>query len=107
MESLLGVPIRSRKEVFGDLYLGDHVDGAVSAEDEQLLPTFAATAGVAIETRGCTRSNARFRWLGDIPHPVAPGDPTRDRAVRLWSAGLARRWARLSESEERYSRKGF
>jgi GAF domain-containing protein len=49
MESLLGVPIRPRNEVFGDLYLVNHVGGAFSAEDEELLRALAATAGVAVE----------------------------------------------------------
>ena len=64
MESFLGVPIRSRNEVFGNLYLSDHVGGAFSAEDEELVLALAATAGVAIENaRLYEESRRRQQWL--------------------------------------------
>jgi len=53
MESFLGVPIRVRNEVYGNLYLTDQVNGAFSADDEQLAQALAASAGIAI-------SNARL-----------------------------------------------
>ena len=50
MSSFLGVPIRSRAAVFGNLYLTDRTDGGpFSAEDEELVLALAATAGIAIE----------------------------------------------------------
>lgn len=49
MESFIGVPIRVRGEVFGNLYLTESTKGAFSEEDEELLVTLAAAAGVAIE----------------------------------------------------------
>ena len=50
MTTFLGVPIRSRDAVFGNLYLTDRTDGgAFTAEDEELVLALAATAGVAIE----------------------------------------------------------
>ena len=50
MTTFLGVPIRSRDAVFGNLYLTDRVDGEpFTAEDEELVLALAATAGVAIE----------------------------------------------------------
>lgn len=48
MGSFLGVPIRVRNHVFGNLYLTDSARGEFSAEDEQLVTALAATAGVAI-----------------------------------------------------------
>ncbi len=44
----LGVPIRVRGVVFGNLYLTDSANGQFTAEDEQLVTAVAATAGVAI-----------------------------------------------------------
>lgn len=49
MDSFLGVPIRVRGEVFGNLYLTGHDGDVVSAEDEELVSSLAASAGVAID----------------------------------------------------------
>jgi signal transduction histidine kinase len=65
MRSFLGVPIRVRNEVFGNLYLTEKVGGAdFDEEDQRVVLALAAAAGVAIE-------NARLyddvrhseRWL--------------------------------------------
>jgi signal transduction histidine kinase len=63
MESFLGVPIRSHDEIFGNLYLTEHEDGAFTAEDEDLVLSLAATAGIAIENaRLYEDSRRRQRW---------------------------------------------
>lgn len=63
MSSFLGVPIRVRGEVFGNLYLTGH-ERAVSAEDEELVASLAATAGVAIENaRLFDEARRRQEWL--------------------------------------------
>lgn len=49
MSSFLGVPIRVRDAVYGNLYLSNQEHGEFSAEDEQLVTALAATAGIAIE----------------------------------------------------------
>ncbi len=50
MRSFLGVPIRVRDEVFGNLYLTDKRTGdQFSDEDEALVVALASAAGVAIE----------------------------------------------------------
>jgi signal transduction histidine kinase len=50
MASFLGVPVTVRDEVFGNLYLSEREDGGeFSVEDEELVTSLAATAGVAIE----------------------------------------------------------
>ncbi|GAA2882150.1 hypothetical protein GCM10010472_45320 [Pseudonocardia halophobica] len=50
MTSFLGVPIRVRSEVFGNLYLTDRqAGGGFSADDEELLQALATSAAVAIE----------------------------------------------------------
>lgn len=48
MDSFLGVPIRVRGEVFGNLYLCEPTSGDFTPEDEELVTALAATAGVAI-----------------------------------------------------------
>jgi len=50
MRSFLGVPIRVRDEVFGNLYLTEKAGGGdFTAEDEHLVVSLAAAAGEAIE----------------------------------------------------------
>ncbi|CAN5168515.1 two-component system sensor histidine kinase [soil metagenome] len=49
MDSFLGVPIRVRDEVYGNLYLTDQHAGEFSEGDEELVLALAATAGFAIE----------------------------------------------------------
>jgi signal transduction histidine kinase len=50
MTSLLGAPVVSRGSVFGNIYLTDKRDAdAFTQEDEDVLVTLAAQAGVAIE----------------------------------------------------------
>lgn len=48
MDSFLGVPIRVRDEVYGNLYLTDHESGEFSADDQELAGALAAAAGIAI-----------------------------------------------------------
>lgn len=64
MESFLGVPIRVRGEVFGNIYVSQSAHGEFSAEDEELLSALAATAGVAIDNaRLYASARTRGEWL--------------------------------------------
>ncbi|MBB5960443.1 signal transduction histidine kinase [Saccharothrix tamanrassetensis] len=65
MHSFLGVPVRVRDEVFGNLYMTEKVDGAdFTPDDEVVLSALAAAAGVAVENaRLFERSRMRERWL--------------------------------------------
>ncbi|MEU6864443.1 GAF domain-containing protein [Streptomyces sp. NPDC046876] len=65
MHSFLGVPIRVREEVFGNLYLTEKRGGAdFDAEDEAVLSTLAVAAGIAIENaRLYEEARLRERWL--------------------------------------------
>ncbi|MFI1828189.1 GAF domain-containing protein [Streptomyces sp. NPDC020412] len=65
MHSFLGVPIRVRDEVFGNLYLTQKRGGAeFDAEDEAVLATLAVAAGIAIENaRLFAEVRFRERWL--------------------------------------------
>ena len=49
MDAFLGVPVRVHDQVFGNLYLTDPVHGEFTDEDEELIESLAATAGIAIE----------------------------------------------------------
>jgi signal transduction histidine kinase len=64
MISFLGIPIRVRGEVFGNIYLSGHDDDRITTEDEELIASLAATAGVAIENaRLFEESHRRQDWL--------------------------------------------
>jgi signal transduction histidine kinase len=63
MGAFLGVPVRVRQEVYGNLYLSNDDTRAFSAEDEQLVTALAATAGVAIENaRLFAETQRRQAW---------------------------------------------
>ncbi|MEV8015857.1 GAF domain-containing protein [Streptomyces sp. NPDC086554] len=65
MHSFLGVPIRVREKVFGNLYLTEKRGGGeFDTEDEAVLSTLAVAAGVAIENaRLYEEARLRERWL--------------------------------------------
>ncbi|MFE4172148.1 GAF domain-containing sensor histidine kinase [Streptomyces sp. NPDC056909] len=65
MHSFLGVPIRIRDEVFGNLYLTEKRGGKdFDDEDEAVLSTLAVAAGVAIDNaRLYEQARGRQRWL--------------------------------------------
>ena len=64
MGSFLGVPIRVRGVVFGNLYLTECRHGEFSAEDEQLALALAATAGQAIDNaRLYEKARKQQEWL--------------------------------------------
>lgn len=64
MESFLGVPIRIRGEVYGNLYLADSAAGEFSAQDEELVGALALAAGTAVtHARHLDESQVQQRWL--------------------------------------------
>lgn len=79
----LGVPIRVRDTVFGNLYLTEK-RGAdeFDAEDEAVLSTLAVAAGVAIENaRLYEEARLRERWLrasSEVTNTLMPGAPSAD-----------------------------
>ncbi|MER7733947.1 GAF domain-containing protein [Streptomyces erythrochromogenes] len=83
MHSFLGVPIRVREDVFGNLYLTEKRGGAeFDAEDEAVLSTLAVAAGIAIENaRLFEEVRLRERWLeasSDITSALLSGAPEED-----------------------------
>ncbi|GEC02695.1 histidine kinase [Streptomyces spinoverrucosus] len=78
MSTFLGVPIRVRDQVFGNLYLTEKRGGAqFDEEDEAVLATLAVAAGVAIDNaRLYEESRLRERWLrasAEITHRLLSG----------------------------------
>jgi signal transduction histidine kinase len=65
MRSFLGVPVRIRQEIFGNLYLTEKANGAqFDEEDEVVVIALAAAAGVAIENARLYEESRRGqRWL--------------------------------------------
>ncbi|SDN51163.1 sensor histidine kinase [Actinacidiphila guanduensis] len=83
MHTFLGVPIRVRDEVFGNLYLTEkHGGGTFDGEDETVLQTLAVAAGVAIENaRLYEASRRRQDWLeanSDIVARLLSGENEMD-----------------------------
>ena len=86
MASFLGVPIRVRDEVFGNLYLTDSTRGQFSAEDEELATALAATAAAAIDrARLYQAARSRGEWLQATAaitrQLLSPDRPTRRRSM--------------------------
>ncbi|HEU5035735.1 MAG TPA: GAF domain-containing protein [Nocardioides sp.] len=65
MRSFLGVPVRIRGTVFGNLYLTEKSDGAsFTLEDQELVEALASTAGFVIDNaRAYGLSERRRQWL--------------------------------------------
>lgn len=83
MKSFLGVPVRVRGEVFGNLYLTQKRDGrGFTVDDERTVMALAAAAAVAIENaRLYESSRQRERWqnaIAEIGSAVLSGGETGD-----------------------------
>lgn len=65
MRTFLGVPVRIRDEVFGNLYLTEKANGQPFSEDDEILAqALAAAAGIAIaNARLYAQSRARQAWI--------------------------------------------
>jgi two-component system, NarL family, sensor histidine kinase DevS len=98
MRSFLGVPIRVRQKVFGNLYLTEKRGGnQFTPDDEAVVQALAAAAGVAIDNaRLFEETRRRQRWLestGEITTELLSGTQPEDvlplvakRALELVSA---------------------
>ena len=99
MNSFLGVPIRIRDEVFGNLYLSESTKGEFSAEDEELTLALAATAAVAIENaRLYEWATSRGEWLqavAAITRGVLSTEPDAGESLEL----IARTSLRIARAD--------
>ena len=109
MHTFLGVPVRVRERVFGNLYLTEKASGAAfTAQDEHILTGLAAAAGVAIENAWLfDERSRRHRWLAaaaeasaaitrDLrraPTVVSELARTAGRCTQV-AVSLPRRWTR-------------
>ncbi|MFD0264838.1 GAF domain-containing protein [Kitasatospora indigofera] len=87
MRTFLGVPLRVREEVFGNLYLTDKRGGEeFDADDESVIATLAVAAGVAIDNaRLYEEAQRQQRWLsasGEITRALLSGS-SRAQVVEL------------------------
>jgi signal transduction histidine kinase len=88
MRSFLGVPIRAKGEVFGNLYLTDKVGADdFTDEDEALAEALALAAGIAIDN---TRLQDRVRTISVLDDRERIGRDLHDKVVqRLFAVGMA------------------
>ncbi|WP_443071235.1 GAF domain-containing protein [Streptomyces sp. YIM 132580] len=112
MRTFLGVPIRVRDEVFGNLYLTDKRDGLdFDAEDESVITTLAVAAGVAIDNARLYESSQRqHRWLragAEITNHLLSGDARQDvleliarRAGEITGASVAEVSAPVPDTDD-------
>jgi signal transduction histidine kinase len=64
MRGFLGVPVRVRDEVFGNLYLTNKRGGEFTEDDEAVLVALGAAAGVAVENaRLYDAARRQQRWI--------------------------------------------
>lgn len=63
MRTFLGVPIRVRGEIYGNLYLTNRADGTFSDEDEELVLALASTAAIAIDNARRFEESRRLQRL--------------------------------------------
>lgn len=93
MDSFLGVPVVVRGEVFGNLYLTDKSGGPFTTEDEELVASLAATAGIAIDNaRLFAESRRRESWsaaLAEINATLLSGEVDDPLAVVVETVAAA------------------
>ncbi|MEU4240709.1 GAF domain-containing protein [Actinoplanes sp. NPDC026619] len=99
MHSFLGVPVRTREHVFGNLYLAEKRGAPeFSQDDEEIVVALAAAAGVAIDNaRLYALAQRRERWLAAAAEitGVLLGEVRTHEALRL----IARRAREVSGAD--------
>ncbi len=87
MTSFLGLPVRVRGEVYGNLYLTEKKGGAeFSEEDESMAEALALAAGIAIENY---RLNERVRVLSVLDDRDRIARDLHDRVIqRVYAVGM-------------------
>ncbi len=98
MRSFLGLPVRTRDHVFGNLYLTEKADGAdFTEDDERVLTALAAAAGVVIDNARLYADTERRRRWHEVTAEITQlmlGDYDPNDALRL----IARRAREVSGS---------
>lgn len=109
MASFLGVPVRIRDRVFGNLYLTEKTGGGdFTVQDEEVVVALAAAAGVAIENaRLYEETTTRETWaratasLGSALAGSGPGDDAVAHVVSQARdlADAAAAWAEVTAED--------
>jgi two-component system, NarL family, sensor histidine kinase DevS len=88
MRSFLGVPVKVREQVFGNLYLCEKRDAdEFTQEDEDLVIALAGAAGIAIEN---ARLHERVQALAMVEDRDRIARDLHDRVIqRLFATGMA------------------
>ncbi len=99
MKSFLGVPVRTRNEVYGNLYLTDKRGAdSFSDEDESLAEALALAAGIAIENN---RLHDRVRMSSVLDDRDRIARDLHDRVIqRVFAIGLSLQEATRSADPE-------
>jgi signal transduction histidine kinase len=99
MHSFLGVPVKIRDQVFGNLYLAEKRNALeFSDDDEEIMVALAAAAGAAIENaRLYSLAQRRHRWLAATAEVVAAVADAPDRDSAL--AAVVRRARDVAEAK--------
>ena len=100
MKSFLGVPVRVRSVVYGNLYLTDKIGAEdFSDQDQALAEALAVAAGIAIEN---TRLHERVRVLSVLDDRDRIARDLHDRVIqRVFAVGMALQGAvRLPERDQ-------
>ncbi len=100
MKSFLGVPVRVRSVVYGNLYLTDKIGADdFSDQDQALAEALAVAAGIAIEN---TRLHERVRVLSVLDDRDRIARDLHDRVIqRVFAIGMSLQAAvRLSERDQ-------
>jgi two-component system, NarL family, sensor histidine kinase DevS len=100
MKSFLGVTVRVRSVVYGNLYLTDKIGAeAFSDQDQALAEALAVAAGIAVEN---TRLHERVRVLSVLDDRDRIARDLHDRVIqRVFAVGMSLQGAvRLSEREQ-------
>jgi signal transduction histidine kinase len=99
MRSFLGVPVRIRDQVFGNLYLSEKRGGGqFDQDDEDIMVALSVAAGAAIENaRLYAQTRRRQRWLEAAAEITAVllGEVRRTEALQL----VARRAREVAEAD--------
>lgn len=88
MRTFIGVPVRVREVVFGNLYLAEKSSGeAFSEDDERILVALAVAAGIAIEHARAydhsRRQRACAQIVGEMTRQLLNGTPESQATGRL------------------------
>lgn len=99
MDNFLGVPVRAGKEILGNLYLTNKLDGdTFTEEDEYLVQMFAAHAAVAIQN---ARLYEEVERLAILEERTRIGMDLHDGVIQsIYAVGLTLESARMTLPDE-------